>query len=211
MRRKIIAPLDMMGEVLAGVVMALTVSVAVWTASGGKVEPRELVEAVIGCNVAWGLFDGMLYVFGRRAAGARREFVLESLKGTRDAKQLRERLDVLVDPGLAFLVPFMDLEKLRGAVEAGKADPEGGGSEDVLAAVGLGLIEVLSAVPLILPLLFIHPPARAILVSSAIAIVLLAGAGAQVARWSGQSVWLLGVLTPALGAVLVAVCLVLGG
>lgn len=212
-RRRLITQLDVLIEVMAGVVMALTVSMSLYVTER-DMPARTVVLAVMGCNLAWGIFDGLLYLVARRAADARRTRVLDRLTGTESLEELERRVRALVDPSMEGIVPFLDMEKLREALarreENGNDDGGGSLGQDLLASLLIAVVEIASAVPVILPLIFLEPPLRGI-VSGAVAIALLGATGVQVARWSGQSVWLLGVITPLVGAALVALCLIFGG
>jgi hypothetical protein len=61
-----LAPGERLGETLFGLIMTLTFTIGagfvVGTAEGAS---TALLYATIGCNVAWGLIDGVLLVLGR--------------------------------------------------------------------------------------------------------------------------------------------------
>jgi VIT1/CCC1 family predicted Fe2+/Mn2+ transporter len=209
MGRRAFSPVDSLTEVLAGVVMALTVSVSVYTASGRAIPQRELVEAVLGCNLAWGIFDGLLFVVAQRASRARRTKLREALRTATSDEAARRVLGEELDEALT---PFVDVVGLRAHLAHAEADASDPHRLDVWrGGVSLGLLETVSAVPVILPLVLMARPQEAIWVSSALGVLLMAVAGWRVARWNGQPVLLLGVLTPLLGALLVVACLWLGG
>ena len=66
-------PGDAPGEVLFGLIMALT-----WTVGSRLIleqeglNVRELIVATIGCNVAWGIIDAVLFVPGTTFYKSRR-------------------------------------------------------------------------------------------------------------------------------------------
>ena len=72
---KYLDPSERLGEILFGVIMVLTVTLtAGLTADGGREGVHELLLAAIGCNIAWGFIDGIMYVMScvtERAAKAR--------------------------------------------------------------------------------------------------------------------------------------------
>jgi VIT1/CCC1 family predicted Fe2+/Mn2+ transporter len=73
------------------------------------------------------------------------------------------------------------------------------------------LLVVLATFPIVLPYLFVDKVVRALRLSQAIAIVLLFVAGAALARYSGGSVWRIGIGFAALGMLLLAALIALGG
>ena len=56
-------PAESLGEVLFGLIMALTFTLGAGILTQRE-EMRGLVVAMIGCNVAWGIIDGALYLIG---------------------------------------------------------------------------------------------------------------------------------------------------
>src|SRR5262249_14762860 len=58
-------PADTLGELIFGIIMVLTFTIGARLL--GPEEPldsRELLVAAIGCNIAWGIIDGFLYLLG---------------------------------------------------------------------------------------------------------------------------------------------------
>src|SRR5215470_7420787 len=56
-------PGETLGEVLGGLIMALTFTLgARLLTADGQLEAHELVVAIIGCNIAWGVIDATLFV-----------------------------------------------------------------------------------------------------------------------------------------------------
>ena len=52
-----------MGEILFGLIMVLTITLtAGLTVREGKEGVRHLLIAALGCNIAWGIIDGIMYV-----------------------------------------------------------------------------------------------------------------------------------------------------
>ena len=58
-------PADRMSELLFGLIMTLTFTLgASLVIEEGPDATRALLLGVLGCNLAWGLIDGLLYIFG---------------------------------------------------------------------------------------------------------------------------------------------------
>src|SRR5262245_26553319 len=60
---KYLDPASRLGEILFGLIMVLTVTLAAGlTVADEKAAARELLLAAIGCNVAWGFIDAAMYL-----------------------------------------------------------------------------------------------------------------------------------------------------
>ena len=59
---RVLEPIDRVSEVIFGVLMAMTFIGAMNVAEAGQGEVRKTLIAALGCNVAWGLTDGIMYV-----------------------------------------------------------------------------------------------------------------------------------------------------
>ena len=56
-------PASRLGEILFGLIMVLTITLtAGLTVEDGRDGVRQLLFAAIGCNIAWGLIDAVMYL-----------------------------------------------------------------------------------------------------------------------------------------------------
>src|SRR5688572_4701551 len=64
--QKYLDPATSMGEVLFGLIMTLTFTLGAGLIieEEGREGARQLLIALIGCNIAWGIIDGALYLVG---------------------------------------------------------------------------------------------------------------------------------------------------
>ena len=62
--KRVLEPSERISEVLFGLIMVLTFtgSLSVAEAERGKV--RTMLIGALGCNLAWGIIDGVLYLMG---------------------------------------------------------------------------------------------------------------------------------------------------
>src|SRR5262245_54955666 len=58
---RILDPIARMSEVLFGLIMALTFTTTL-ELTAGRADVRMLLVGVIGCNIAWGLVDAVMYL-----------------------------------------------------------------------------------------------------------------------------------------------------
>ena len=83
-------PDESLGELLFGLIMALTVTLGVrLLSSQDALKPYELAIALIGCNVAWGIIDGALYLLGSLfSRGQRNHFIRKLRKVSSEEKAI---------------------------------------------------------------------------------------------------------------------------
>jgi len=61
-RERLLDPVERVSEFMFGLLMALTFVGAVSVATDGKAEIRTMFITALGCNLAWGLVDGVMYI-----------------------------------------------------------------------------------------------------------------------------------------------------
>lgn len=211
--RPVLDPIDRISEILFGLFMVLTFTGTLSVASAGREDVREMMIAAIGCNIAWGFVDAVMYVLrslvarGHKAALARavqaaprpeqaHALIAEELQGT--AGELRTaELEVLRQwlhrqPVATVPRPRLTTQDLRGAV-------------------GVFLLVVVSTFPPVLPFVFIQHLPLAMRVSAAIAITMLFFSGYGWGRYAGLRPVAVGVVMVLLGILIQAVVIALGG
>src|SRR5688572_29702647 len=83
---KYLDPASSLGEVLFGLIMTLTftLSAGIMLQEEGREGARQLLIATIGCNIAWGIIDGALYMVGQLFERGRRRHLKQRV---REAKE----------------------------------------------------------------------------------------------------------------------------
>src|SRR5258705_9872571 len=61
-RESVLSPVERISEMLFGLFMALTFVGAISAATAGREEVRTMFIAALGCNLAWGLVDAVMYL-----------------------------------------------------------------------------------------------------------------------------------------------------
>src|SRR5438270_13933032 len=62
--RRVLEPIDRVSEVLFGLIMVLTFTGSLSVAEAGRDDVRTMLIGALGCNLAWGIIDGVLYLMG---------------------------------------------------------------------------------------------------------------------------------------------------
>ena len=61
----ILDPMDRISEVLFGLIMVLTFTCTLGVATATQIQVRTMLFAALGCNLAWGIIDGAVYLLAR--------------------------------------------------------------------------------------------------------------------------------------------------
>src|SRR5262245_20326481 len=62
--KRVLDPIDRVSEVLFGLIMVLTFTGSLSVAEAGRDDVRVMLIGALGCNLAWGIIDGVLYLMG---------------------------------------------------------------------------------------------------------------------------------------------------
>lgn len=193
--------------------MALTITGALSVAHATERETRALFASTLACNLAWGLADGVMYVFNALVERGRRALVTAALRESADGTDAPALLaEVLPGRPVQRMTPAEILAfRARLAGHPGAPEAPRVHAQDILGGLSVFLLVAASTFPVALPFLLVRDPARAIAISRGLSLVLLFLSGYGVGRYAGlRPVWL-GLSTLAIGVVLVGLVTALGG
>jgi hypothetical protein len=208
----VLDPVERVSEMCFGLFMALTFVGAV-SALGGSDSPSTMFAAALGCNVAWGLVDAVMYLVRTLTERGKRLTLALTVRDNPDpATAIRAMRQVL--PGSVHTM-FEDheLEPLRARIAATLALPDRPRltSTDFMGAVGIFLIVVATTFPVALPFVVLADGKLALIVSRLLTFAMLFGGGMALGRYSGWGGWKAGFGMLALGVALTAAIIALGG
>jgi VIT1/CCC1 family predicted Fe2+/Mn2+ transporter len=212
-RARVLDPIDRVSEIIFGLIMALSFTGSLSAATAAREEIRTMMFAALGCNLAWGLVDGVMYLVSLMTERTRN---LTLLRRVRSTMAPREAQGILADamPGrLGSVITAEALEELRERLAALPDPPARGrlGRDDFVGAIGVFLIVVLSTFPVVVPFMLFSETLLAMRVSNAVALATLFACGFALGRHAGGIPWRSGFAMAAIGVVLVAVTIALGG
>ena len=211
--RRILEPVERVSEVLFGLIMVLTFTGSISAAESGHAEIRTMLIGALGCNLAWGLIDAIMYLMaclGERAQNIR---TVKAVRGAATPEAGRQVIADALPPVVAAALQPADLERVREHIDRLPPPPAHArvNARDWLGAVAVFLWVFLCTFPVITPFLFMSDAMTALRVSNGVAIVLLFLTGWSFGHCSGQRPWLAGLIMVLLGIVLVAITMALGG
>jgi VIT1/CCC1 family predicted Fe2+/Mn2+ transporter len=210
---RVLDPIARASEVLFGLIMALTFTGTLSAATAGREDIRELLVGMIGCNIAWGLVDAVMFVM---SALAERGHNLVMIRAVRQADRREDAHAVIaasLPPIVAPLLTPDDYERIRQGVVALGTPPKTAWvtREELAGACGVFLLVFLSTFPVVIPFIVFKDVFLALRTSNAIAIVMMFMTGWWLARHGGYDPWRTGASVATLGVVLVAIAIALGG
>ena len=214
---KYLDPATSLGEVLFGLIMTLTFTLGAGLIidEEGREGARQLLIAAIGCNIAWGVIDGTLYLAGQLFDRGRLRKVIGIVRDTSD-------------DGTATAVVAGELDGLLGNVttDAERGDLYGRivrnirssavptnriTKADLLGAIASFWLVFLASLPAAIPFLLIDDAFKALRVSNVILLALLFVTGYRWARYTLGRPWLAGFCFLIGGVAMVWTAMALGG
>jgi hypothetical protein len=211
--KRVLDPMERVSEVLFGLIMVLTFTGSLSVAEAGRDDVRTMLIGAIGCNLAWGIIDAVLYLMSTLADKGRGLMTLRAVRQTTNpAKAQRLIANALPSVVSTVLQPaeyatiqqrLKELPEPQERAHLNATEWRGG--------VGVFLLVFLSTLPVALPFLFIQSAMLAIRVSNLVAMLMLFFTGVAYGRCVGRSPWLFGLAMIILGGCLVALTMALGG
>jgi len=191
----------------------LTFTGTLSVASAGRDEVRTMLVAAIGCNIAWGFVDGVMYVLRNLVVRGRQARLVRAVRGASRPEQAHRLIGDEMG-GLCGALGTAELDRVRQWIVA---QPAQAGpvvrvtGRDLRGAVGVFLLVFLSTFPVVLPFVFIADPGTAKRVSAAVAIAMLYLCGYGWGRYADLKPWRTGLVMVLLGVAVEAVVIALGG
>ena len=213
MRERVLNPLDRVSELLFGLFMALTFVGAVSVADSGRAQIQEMFAAALGCNLAWGLVDAVMYLVRTVTDRGRSLTLVLSVRAAQDAQIGRRLIEDSLSRNVADLVSEVEIEAIRGRIVALAAVPQRPtmNRRDLLAAFAIFLIVVASTFPVVLPFVMFDDVGAAKTASRVVAVTMLFFGGVALGRYAGYGSWKVGLMMSGLGTALVTAVIALGG
>ena len=210
---RVLDPIERVSEVIFGLLMAMTFIGSLNVATAGREEVRTMMITALGCNLAWGLADAVMYLVRTATERTRNRVLLARLRGGADASTGQALVADALPPGVAAAAGSEGLEVLRRRLLESQAFPARPrlGLDDFKGALGVFLLVVLATFPLVVPFMLVDQTALAVRASRVVALVMLFVAGWVLARHAGGRPWRGGVAMAVTGAVLIAAIMALGG
>lgn len=211
--KRVLDPDERISEALFGLIMVITFTGSLSVAEAGRDDVRVMLIGALGCNLAWGIIDGVIYLMGCLAERGRSTKALHALRRAPDAEAAERVIADALPPLVASVLRPAEYEsiaeRLRGLPEPPAVPTLR--RDDFLGAIAVFLIVFLATFPVAIPFLLMREAVPALRVSNAIAIVMLFGLGFAFGRAVGWNRWLVAIAMVVLGSALAFLTMALGG
>ena len=211
--RHVLQPGERIAEALFGLIMVLTFTGSLSVAEAGRDDVRMMLIGALGCNIAWGIIDGILYLMDCLSERGRD---IRALRAARAAATPEEAHRVIADalpPMVAATLGHDEYETIRRKLQLVDEPPARPwlSKSDWLGGLAVFLWVFATTFPVSIPFIFMQDVARAMRVSNGIAVGLLVIMGYAYGRITNYHPWLTSLAMVVLGVALVAATIALGG
>ncbi len=122
--KRVLDPIDRVSEVLFGLIMVLTFTGSLSVAEAGRESIRTMLIGALGCNLAWGIIDGVFYLMGCLAEKGRGLLALHAVRKTIDPQQARRLIAGTLPPVIASILQPAELETMHERLKQLPEPPE---------------------------------------------------------------------------------------
>lgn len=211
---KYFAPEDRLAEVICGLIMVLSFTAATSGVFEGTT-PHALLVAILGCNIAWGIVDGVTYVLGNLMTRGARARLIQTIKNSPHDPNVAAVVESRLEAILGDLLTPVQRQQLHGWILDGAArvevEPTRLRKEDLFTGLSCFAIVFAAALPVLIPFLLIRNEVIALRVCNALILAMLFGIGWRWARFANMSRLKSGLAFLGMGIVLVVITVALGG
>lgn len=213
---KYLSPAERLSEIIFGLIMVLTVSSTLKIAlDGGENEIRIMITAALGCNIAWGIVDGVMYVLTNVFERNRYAKMVSSIKSAADKNTALAAIEEELESTIKWVLDEKERKRIYTEVlkSATNAVPQEAGitRDDIFGAISCFLLVFLSVFPVIIPFLIVRNLGMALRISNLVAIVMLFAIGYEWAKYTGKNRLKAGAGMVLIGTIIVGVAIMLGG
>lgn len=211
--RRVLDPHERISEVLFGLIMVLTFTGSLSVAEAGRGDVRTMLIGALGCNIAWGIIDGVLYLMGSLADKGRGLLTLQAVRKATEPEKAQRLIAGALPPLIASILKPAELDSIRQRLAQMPEPPATArlGKNDWLGALAVFILVFLSTFPVAIPFILVHNARLAMRISNAVAVVMLFATGFAYGRVVGRSPKVFGIAIVVLGGILVGLTILLGG
>jgi hypothetical protein len=209
---RVLDPMERISETLFGLIMALTFICSLGVATSGNTTIQTMLIGALGCNLAWGIVDGGLYLLARINERGAKNLTLRAVRQAPGVETAQRIIAAALPDELVSVLPVEQLELMRQKVlQSPEPDRPKLTRRDWTGALGLCLLSFLATFPVVIPFILISDAKLALRVSYAVAIAMPFCCGYAFGVQSGIKPWAAGLSMVALGSALVGIAVALGG
>jgi VIT1/CCC1 family predicted Fe2+/Mn2+ transporter len=182
-------------------------------AEADRNEVTSTLAAAIGCNIAWGIVDAVMYILTSLAERGRNKTLLNFVRTSNKTETAK---GIIADALPAVIASVTNDHQLEGMRKSLIALPERDikvriTRDDLKIAFGIFLLVFISTFPVAIPFMLVKDAQVALRVSNLVAIVLMFLCGWFLAKYGGYNKLITSLSLTLIGVGLVALTISLGG
>lgn len=210
-------PATSLGEAMFGLIMTLTFTLGagIIIRDEGREGARQLLIALIGCNIAWGIIDAALYLVGQLLNRGQRKHLVLAVRNAADEHSASALIAGELDELLGNVTSAAERQTLYNRVaiklRSTSAEVDSLTKADIRGAIASFWLVVLASVPAAIPFLLIDEAYLALRASNAVLLAMLFVTGYWWSRYTLGKPWLVGLAFLIGGIALVVLAIALGG
>jgi VIT family len=210
-------PASSLGEIMFGLIMTLTFTLGagIIIEDEGKEGARDLLIALIGCNIAWGVIDAAMYLMTELFTRGKRRRVAEAVRSAADERGgvavVANELDQYFEDVAGDAERQALYTRVAAKVRTADIKPNRLTGADFMGAFTSFWLVVIASLPAAIPFLIWDDARFALRVSNGILLLFLFFCGYNWARYTLGNPWTAGLIFLAGGFGLVAMAIALGG
>jgi len=212
-RQSVLDPIDRSSEVLFGLIMVLSFTGSISVATAGRDEIKTMFFGALGCNLAWGIVDAIMYLLNTLGARGRELRIARAVRDARTPEAARAAIAEALPDELAESLGDADFAAITARVRARPAIPVNPRfkKRDFSGAFTIFLLVFVSTLPVVIPFAVMKQAHLALRISNWIALAMLFFTGLSLGRYSFKRPWAVGLVMVAIGLLLVSITIALGG
>ena len=215
-------PVDRLAEVVYGVLIVLTFTLA-FRGIESRYSPVEgvatavhrMLLAAIGCTIAWGFIDSVMYILTSMFERSERQRLLVEIQHAPHERAALAMVGDELDDTLGDVLTDEQRAQISVAIYNRLKDTRPKRihivRDDVFGAIAVFFLAVVATLPVAIPFLFVDDPFQAIRLSNLLAIIMLFVVGTAWARYTNARPIQMGLVLAGIGLALVLIAIPLGG
>jgi VIT1/CCC1 family predicted Fe2+/Mn2+ transporter len=202
---------DRLAEIVAGIIITLSFTASLSVGTAGEAEVRTALYGALGCGVAWGIVDGVLFVLSSLATRGRALASARAAYAESNPVLARKHMADVMPSALAAALRDVELDAIVHRVREVGIPNNGLAKDDLLGGVEIFFLVSFATAPIALPFLFIGDMKVALRASHGIGVLMLFLCGYWAASRGSFSPMRTGCAMLGVGLALLAATIFLGG
>src|SRR5262245_47120667 len=111
--RCLLDPIDRSSEILFALIMVLAITGSISAAEARREDIRTMLIGALGCNIAWGIVDAVIFLMAGITERGRGLRMLREVRSASDAVEAHRVIVAVLPPVIASVMDSASVESLR--------------------------------------------------------------------------------------------------